>query len=158
MRAVNDAEDQAERFARLYAEIFALFCRQIPKRTDLTPESLAVLSHFEMTGPLTVTEAARHLSRAQSVVSEIVSRLETKGLVRRLTDRRDRRRTLVWLSPKGQDRLREQRQVLCVDRLRAVFDRVNPKSVEALLDSLLVVVREALANPPQPKVTKGDRR
>jgi DNA-binding MarR family transcriptional regulator len=158
MRTVSNAENQAERFSRLYAEIFALFCRQIPKRTDLTPESLAVLSHFEMTGPLTVTEAARHLSRAQSVVSEIVSRLETKGMVCRLADRRDRRRTLVWLTPKGQGRLREQREVLSVDRLRAVFERVNPESVQALLDSLLVVVREALANPPQPKVTQGDRR
>jgi DNA-binding MarR family transcriptional regulator len=41
--------------------------------------SLAVLEHLAHAGPFTVGEAAAHLSRAQSVVSEIVSHLERQA-------------------------------------------------------------------------------
>ena len=54
-----------------------------------------------MAGPLTIGEAALHLERAQSVVSEIVSHLVQQGLLERESDPADRRRTLVWLTPAG---------------------------------------------------------
>ena len=70
-----------------------------------------------MAGPLTVGEAAGHLSRAQSVVSDIVSHLERQGLLERESDPADRRRTLVWLTAAGHEALRRDREVLSVDLL-----------------------------------------
>src|SRR5256885_2598320 len=66
-----------------------------------TAETLAVLTHLELTGPLTVMEAARHFKRAQSAVSALVDRLERAGHVTRFPDARDRRRTLVWMTETG---------------------------------------------------------
>jgi DNA-binding MarR family transcriptional regulator len=79
-----------------------------------------------VTGPLTVGEAAAHLSRAQSVVSEIVSHLERQGLLERDSDPADRRRTLVWLTPGGHDALRRDREVLGVDLLARAMSRMPP--------------------------------
>jgi hypothetical protein len=62
-------------------------------------------------------EAAAHLDRAQSVVSEIVSHLEGQGVLERQSDPADRRRTLVWLTPAGQSALRRDREVLGLDLL-----------------------------------------
>jgi DNA-binding MarR family transcriptional regulator len=153
---VSDSEEQSRRFIRLYAEIFALFHRQIEKRTDLTPESLAVLSHFEMAGPLTITEAARHMDRAQSVMSELVTRLEDKGLLCRLSDERDRRRTLVWLTEKGSARLREEQQILSPERLKVAFERLPNEQGAELLRQLNTLVLVALERPMSD--TKGEDR
>ncbi|HVN12794.1 MAG TPA: winged helix DNA-binding protein [Kineosporiaceae bacterium] len=56
--------------------------------------------------------AARHLDRAQSVVSDIVTHLEAKGLLERQSDPDDRRRTLVRLTPGGCGHLDRHREVL----------------------------------------------
>ena len=103
MPCVERIREQSRAFSGLFGEVFALFHRRVPKRAGLTPESWAVLEHFRLAGPLTVTEAGRHMDRAQSVMSEIIDRLERKGLLRRLRDGRDRRRVLVWLTPEGQE-------------------------------------------------------
>src|SRR5215470_11634026 len=55
-------------------------------RSQLPNASLAVLEHLAHAGPLTVGEAAAHLNRAQSVVSEIVSHLERQGMLEREGD------------------------------------------------------------------------
>ena len=71
---------------------------------------------------------ATHFDRAQSVVSEIVDGLEDKGLLARMRDSRDRRRTLVWLTDEAHEALRQQRQVL--DRPRV--ERAMARLVEAM--------------------------
>jgi hypothetical protein len=93
---------QAERFAGLFRAIYLTFHRRDGPRNELSGASRAVLQHLAMSGPLTVGEAAVHLDRAQSVVSEIVDGLARKDLLERERDPGDRRRTLVWLTPAGQ--------------------------------------------------------
>jgi hypothetical protein len=93
---------QAERFAGLFRAIYLTFHRRDGPRNELSGASRAVLQHLAMSGPLTVGEAAVHLDRAQSVVSEIVDGLTRKDLLERERDPGDRRRTLVWLTPAGQ--------------------------------------------------------
>jgi DNA-binding MarR family transcriptional regulator len=136
MPAVGRINEQARAFSSLFGEVFALFHRRVPKRAGLTPESWAVLEHFRLAGPLTVTEAARHMDRAQSVMSEIIDRLEKKGLLQRLRDERDRRRVLVWLTPAGQDRLAKDAQVLDEDRLARALARLSETERAQLLSSI----------------------
>jgi DNA-binding MarR family transcriptional regulator len=117
---VSSGADQAREFAELFRAVYLTFHRRDGPRSQLPNASLAVLEHLALAGPLTIGEAAAHLRRAQSVVSEIVSHLERQGMLERESDPDDRRRTLIWLTPAGQATLRREREVL---RVRA-NDRV----------------------------------
>jgi len=127
-------------FAELFGAVFLRFHRRGPKRSLWTPQSWAVLQHLEIAGPLTVTEAARHMERSQSVMSEIVDGLERKGLLARVRDTRDRRRTLVWLTDEGQNAMATQRQVLCAERLERAFHRLGDDVRAHLLRALKALV------------------
>jgi DNA-binding MarR family transcriptional regulator len=142
------AEDAAQRFAELFGAVFLRFHRRGPKRSLWTPQGWAVLQHFEIAGPLTVTEAARHMDRAQSVMSEIVDGLERKGLVARMRDARDKRRTLVWLTDAGRAAMVEQRQVLCGERLQRAFAGLREEQRAALLQVLSDLVDADAATEP----------
>ncbi len=136
MPGVKRIKEQSRAFSGLFGEVFTLFHRRIPKRTGLTPESWAVLEHLRLAGPLTVTEAARHMDRAQSVMSEIVDRLEQKRLLQRLRDERDRRRVLIWLTPTGQDRLTQEAQILDEDRVARALARMPEAERSRLLSAI----------------------
>lgn len=133
---MTEATDAAQQFERLFRESYLRFHRRDGKRTELSNASRAVLTHLSMAGPVTIGEAALHLDRAQSVVSDIVTGLEGHGLVQRRTDPDDRRRTLVWLTPAGSERLRRDAMVLDEPLLATAFDRLDTDAVTALLDSL----------------------
>jgi DNA-binding MarR family transcriptional regulator len=120
MMALMDIERAAAAVAELFPLIYLRLHRRWPKGVYRpTPEAMAVLLHLEGSGPLTVTEAARHMRRSQSTMSALVDRLERRSLIERMEDERDRRRVLVWLTPTGQDVLAEERRVLD----RALLDR-----------------------------------
>lgn len=92
---------RAGEFAELFRGVYLTFHRRDRPRSQLPHALLAVLEHLAHAGPFTVGEAAAHLSRAQSVVSEIVSHLERQGMLERVSGPADRRRTLVWLAGAG---------------------------------------------------------
>jgi DNA-binding MarR family transcriptional regulator len=151
-----EEQERAERFAGLFRAVYLTFHRRDAPRSQLAGASRAVLEHLAMAGPLTVGEAAAHLNRAQSVVSEIVSHLERQGLLERENDPGDRRRTLVWLTPAGHDALRRDREVLGVDLLARALSRMPPGQADALIAGLRTLVH--LADPTQvlPGRSQGD--
>lgn len=135
------SDDFGTRFEDLFQRAYLRFHRRDEPRSELAGASRAVLQHLAMSGPLTVGEAARHLGRAQSVVSEIVTHLERDGLLTRERDPADRRRTLVWLTGEGFDRLAADRRVLSpalVGRAAALLPRQQR-------DRLLADLRDLLA-------------
>jgi DNA-binding MarR family transcriptional regulator len=144
---VTDETAQAERFAELFRAVYLTFHRRDRPRSQLAGASRAVLEHLALAGPLTVGEAAAHLSRAQSVISEIVTHLEQQGLLEREDDPADRRRTLIWLTPRGHDALRRDREVLGVDHLARALARMPPGQVGDLIVGLRTLVDLA---PPAP--------
>jgi DNA-binding MarR family transcriptional regulator len=120
-------------FARMFEQTYLRFHRRDERRSAMSGTARAVLLHLARTGPLTVSEAARHLDRAQSVVSDIVTHLETKGLLERQADPDDGRRTLVWLTPDGFDHLERDREVLAGPLLARALAAMDPRDREALL-------------------------
>jgi DNA-binding MarR family transcriptional regulator len=155
---VSDEQERAERFAERFRAVYLTFHRRDGPRSQLQGASRAVLEHLAMAGPLTVGEAAAHLNRAQSVISEIVSHLEDQGLLERESDPADRRRTLVWLTPAGHGALRRDREVLGLDLLASALARVPAGQAESLIAGLQALVRAA-GQPdqhPDPVTPEGD--
>ena len=77
--------------ARLYPAVYHRFhaSRQTLPGSDITAHMLRVLRHLAAGGPLTSGEQAEHLGLSKATTTEMVNRLEAKGLVARLRDGRD---------------------------------------------------------------------
>jgi DNA-binding MarR family transcriptional regulator len=146
--AVTEERAQAERFAELFRAVYLTFHRRDGPRSQLAGASRAVLEHLALAGPLTVGEAARHMDRAQSVISEIVAHLERQGLLEREDDPADRRRTLIWLAPAGHEALRRDHEVLGVDHLARAMARLPPGRADDLIAGLRTLV-DLAANPKE---------
>jgi DNA-binding MarR family transcriptional regulator len=154
---VSDEQERAERFAERFRAVYLTFHRRDGPRSQLQGASRAVLEHLAMAGPLAIGEAAAHLDRAQSVISEIVSHLEEQGLLERESDPADRRRTLVWLTPAGHRALRRDRGVLGLDLLARALARVPAGQAEALIAALQALVQAAGQHDQEPNpAAEGD--
>jgi DNA-binding MarR family transcriptional regulator len=152
--------DDVRAFARMFEQTYLRFHRRDERRSALSGTSRAVLLHLARTGPLTVTEAARHLDRAQSVVSDIVTHLEAKGLLERQADPGDRRRTLVWLTPEGFDHLERDREVLAGQLLARALAAMDQGARQALLRgfaALLEADDEVTRGAPVPLTPTHER-
>jgi DNA-binding MarR family transcriptional regulator len=141
----------ARQLGELFPSVYLALHRRDAKRRALPAASRAVLQHLTLTGPVRIGELARHLARAQSVVSEMVTHLERDGLLERQRDPQDARRTLVWLSGAGIDRLDEEHQVLSRELVERAMARMTSRDVVALLQGLRALVAAAAAHAP----TKG---
>ena len=139
----SDAASAAAEFAELFPAAYLRFHVRRAKRSELSAQSRGVLAHLALSGPLTVTEAARHMNRAQSVMSEMLLSLERKQWVMRFPDARDRRRTLVWLTEAGQERLAADNRVLDTDRLSLALSAMTASERKQLLAGMRALVRSA---------------
>jgi DNA-binding MarR family transcriptional regulator len=140
---VTGQQARAERFAELFHAVYLTFHRRDRPRSGLQGASRAVLEHLALAGPLTIGEAAAHMSRAQSVISEIVTHLERDGLLEREHHPADRRRTLIWLTPGGHEALRRDREVLGVDLLARAMARLLPGQADALNAGMRALIESA---------------
>ena len=132
--------EDAKRFGELFPAVYLRFHRRDGKRRELASASRAVLQHLTLSGPLSVGEMAKHLQRAQSVVSEIVEHLERDGLLERMRDPQDKRRSLVWLSEQGLSLLEREREVLSSALLTQAMARMTPADRRALLRGMQALI------------------
>ena len=137
---VTEPDADVERFCELFPAAYLAFHRRDGKRDQLTGASRAVLLHLAQTGPLTVGEAAVHLDRAQSVVSDIVSQLEGHGYVERENDPDDRRRSLVWLTASGRDRPERDARVLDPGLVSTALHSLTTSQRTGLVQGLAALV------------------
>jgi DNA-binding MarR family transcriptional regulator len=139
-----DPATATKEFSALFPAVYLrLHTRKDKRPQSLTPQMTGVLRHFAWTGPMTVGEAARHLRRTQSIVSETVQRLIRRGLLERMSDPRDRRRTIVWLSDAGQDQMRREEQVLSDELLAAALARMSVPDRRSLIRGMRALVSAA---------------
>lgn len=123
------ADAAAKRVARLFPEVYRRYhWAQRVQGADLpvTRRALEVLQHLQASGPLTVGEQAEHLGLRRNSVSELLQRLESKGLVARIRDERDERRVLVWLTESGRDVVSRIGQVLAPDLIAQAMATLSP--------------------------------
>jgi DNA-binding MarR family transcriptional regulator len=77
--------------------------RQAISGSAVTPRMLSYLRHLAAAGPLTVGEQASHLGISRATATEVVDRLEAKGLVERMKDDGDQRRVFVSVTERGRE-------------------------------------------------------
>jgi DNA-binding MarR family transcriptional regulator len=143
-RIVQSEPSLAAQFIELFSAIFAaLHRRGEPSGPNLTPEGRGLLVHLAWSGPLTVGELAQHTGRAQSVISESVSVLESHEMLARVRDPRDRRKTLVWLTDRARDWLAQEHEPLDRARTEAALGAVDPQLRQQLIDCMTQFVAQA---------------
>ena len=123
------AAQAARRVARLFPEVYRRYhWAQRVRGADLpvTRRALEVLQHLAASGPLTVGEQAEHMGLRRNSASELLQRLEAKGLVARIRDERDERRVLVWLTDAGRDVVSRVGQVLAPDLIAETMETLSP--------------------------------
>jgi DNA-binding MarR family transcriptional regulator len=130
-----------QEFGELFQAVYLRFHRRDGKRSELPGASRAVLQHLAGAGPLTIGELAAHVDRAQSVASEIVDHLERDGLLERIRDPRDRRRTLVWLTDAGTAALERDREVLSRELVAAALARMTASERAGLIAGMTALVK-----------------
>jgi DNA-binding MarR family transcriptional regulator len=69
--------------------------RQLARQHGITTPQLIILKQIEGKETITVTQLAKQVSLKQATVTDILNRLERKGLLQRQKDTGDRRRVLV---------------------------------------------------------------
>ncbi|HWM85514.1 MAG TPA: MarR family winged helix-turn-helix transcriptional regulator [Kofleriaceae bacterium] len=156
----TDPAAAARAYAALFPAVYMRFHRRDGVRRELSGASRAVLLHLAQTGPLTVGECARHLGRAQSVVSEIVDQLEQNQLLARVRDDADRRRTLVWLTDQGRARLADEQEVLSLAALERAVADMAPRDRAMLVagTSALIAAGDRVASRSPSPVKKVRRK
>ena len=125
----SDTAAETEEWRRLY-EAFAL----LRKETDRALAPLAgtvaqayLLAVLDVVGrPLPVTELARTMLQESPSVTRLIDRMSYRGLVRRLPDPTDRRRSLVAATEKGK-RLFEQLRKPAKETSDEAFGVLSPR-------------------------------
>lgn len=79
-----------------------LHSRQLVRQHGITTPQLLILRQIQGQKALTVSEIAKQVSLKQATVTDILNRLERKGLVLRQKDTNDRRRVLVTETDLGE--------------------------------------------------------
>jgi DNA-binding MarR family transcriptional regulator len=148
---VTDAKAAADEIGRLYPAVYRRFhvSRRPVDGSDLTPRMLGVLHHLTAGGPLTVGELATHLGLSKATATELVTRIQERGLVDRMRDERDQRRVYVWLTELGQQRANSHARVLADDELLAAVGRMTPTDRDSLINGLRALLAAAHAKEPK---------
>ena len=124
------------RFMQLFSATYSLLHRRRqPQGIALTPEGRGLLLHLAWSGPLSIGDLALHVDRAQSVVSESVAVLESHEMLSRVSDPRDRRRTLVWLTERARRWLAEEQEPLDAERTEAALSALAPADRRQLIEA-----------------------
>ena len=92
---------------RRITQAIDLHSRQLVRSHGLTGPQLIILEEIARHQEIAVTELARAISLSQATVTGILLRLERQGLVSRLRGTRDKRNTLISITPKGKAILEE---------------------------------------------------
>jgi DNA-binding MarR family transcriptional regulator len=153
--ADRDAVAAARTVARLFPEVYRRYHwanRVHGGDLPVTRRALEVLAHLSASGPLTVGEQAEHLGLRRNSASEMLQRLEAKGLVARVRDERDERRVLVWLTDAGRDVVSRVGQVLAPDLIAQVMATLSPEERAIVVRGFELL---ASADPTKPPAAGG---
>ncbi len=112
---------------------------------DLTIGQIKALFTLTTRGPMTVGQVGSELGAGKPAASILVDRLVQIGLVDRTEDSVDRRRTIVHVTPQGEELVAQLRPGL-KERLRDALVQMRDEELDALLKGLLALVASLATN------------
>ena len=117
-----------------------------------------MLRHLAAAGPLTLGGLAEHLEMARATATEVVDRLEAKGLVERRRDRGDQRRVHVSVTESGRDQIPVLAEQDLDDLFRRVVAALTPETRSALICGFIALLEaaEKVAPLPMEEMEDGD--
>ena len=124
--------------------IFRLF-RSLSPASGLSMTAAATLAAIERLGPQRLTVLAAREGVTQPAMTQLISRLEESGLVRREASQEDGRVVLVVITDEGRAVLARRRSVRS-DRMAAIVAQLGPEHRAALAVALPAL--DALASIP----------
>jgi DNA-binding MarR family transcriptional regulator len=95
MKTQTNVTDNVLISLRRITQAIELHSRQLVRQYGVTAPQLVLLRQIHGKESITVSEVAKQISLKQTTVTDILNRLERKGLVSRHKDTGDRRRVLV---------------------------------------------------------------
>ncbi|GAX50885.1 MarR family winged helix-turn-helix transcriptional regulator [Streptomyces olivochromogenes] len=116
------------------------YVRQVSTAGGLSSAASSVLGRLGREGPQRVTELARGEGVSQPGMTQLVTRMERDGLVRRIASTDDRRGVLVEATDAGADVVRE-RHAERAEALRELMDRLDPQERSAVAIALPALAR-----------------
>src|ERR1700761_2985710 len=125
--------------------IFGLF-RSLSPASGLSMTAAATLAGLERLGPQRLTLLAAREGVTQPAMTQLISRLEESGLVRRETSQEDGRVVLVVITDEGRATLARRRTVRA-ERMADIIAQLSPEHREALAAALPAL--DALASVPR---------
>jgi DNA-binding MarR family transcriptional regulator len=125
--------------------IFGLF-RSLSPASGLSMTAAATLAGIERLGPQRLTLLAAREGVTQPAMTQLISRLEESGLVRREASAEDGRVVLVVITDEGRAVLARRRSVRS-DRMAAIIAQLAPEHRAALAIALPAL--DALASIPR---------
>jgi DNA-binding MarR family transcriptional regulator len=106
--AVESRKADVDSVNELLSQATVLLSRHLLDRTGLSPTASAVLYRLHAQGPVRLTALASSVEVSQPSMTQLIQRLERKGLVARLTDPDDRRAALVTVTDGGRQLVLER--------------------------------------------------
>jgi len=126
-----DATDEAVRSLRALILAGERYRQVISDHVGLGTTETQAVSYLTVHGDRGQNELAADLGLSSGASTALVDRLERQGIAERYPHPSDRRRTLVRLTARGQDIIRESRQWLV-----ASFRDVAPDELDAVATTL----------------------
>ncbi|HEX3604713.1 MAG TPA: MarR family transcriptional regulator [Candidatus Dormibacteraeota bacterium] len=140
-----DAEAVIAEVRLLYPAVLRRFqaSRQRIPGSDVTPRMLGLLRLLSVAGPLSVGDQARHMGLSRATATELVDRLESKGLAARIRDGKDRRRVFVSLTEAGRERAAAHPEVIACDEMLRAVELMSPVDRRSLIVGLRALLAAA---------------
>ncbi|WP_372337724.1 MarR family winged helix-turn-helix transcriptional regulator [Streptomyces sp. MK5] len=149
----SDSGQEPLRTARALAETASAVIRAVTDRRDMSFTTASTLARLEREGTARLTALAAAEGVAQPSMTQLVQRLERRGLVRRVDDPADGRVTLVAVTDAGRELLAERRR-LRDSRLADLLAALPAEEQQALGEAVrtaLPLVRRMLEGAAGPR-------
>src|SRR5215472_76447 len=120
-------------------ELVVLIVKGVSGRRDLSLTAVATLSSLDRQGPQRITTLATAEGVSQPSMTQLIQRLETRGLVARSSDPADGRVALVAVTDQGRAALAARRK-RNTERIASLLADLPEPDVQALADALAAVL------------------
>jgi len=177
MKKHNDMGDQVIIALRRVIRAVDLHSRALVDSHGLTGPQALILKALQ-TNKLAAGELANNVSLSQGTVTDILIRLEQRGLIKRIRDTQDRRRVMVETTQAGLELLKqsppllqesfaerfnnlqkwEQTQLLAsLQRIAAMMDAENIDAAPVLSSGSMRATPQAVEEVLEPQTASDDR-